>query len=90
MKCLYIDGHYLNDQTLQALSLCQNIEKLNITGYIPESGVKYISKLSNLKVLTMSQVELKDFVALFSISLLVHRFNSLYLYSFTLIISLHH
>ena len=71
LKCLYLDGESLSDQTFGNLFLCQKLQELGISfaEEMDENGILSISKLNQLKVLKLKRakkVKADDFVTLFA------------------------
>jgi len=71
LKCLYLDGESLTDETFRHLFLCQKLQELGISfaEEMDENGILAISQLSKLIVLKLKRakkVKADDFVTLFA------------------------
>ena len=71
LKCLYLDGESLTDETFRHLFLCQKLQELGISfaEEMDENGILAISQLSQLTVLKLKRakkVKADDFVTLFA------------------------
>ena len=61
-----VDGKYVTPQTLKKLTLCKNLEELDVKGYPPKDLMASVSNFHNLKILTLNAVNTDGFNSLFS------------------------